>query len=224
MHVSPNGRKNNRCMKDIGVQIRQRRKRLGWTIQKLAILAEVDRGFLSKLETGKSSGSWETYIKLAGALGVSIEKMLVPKGNIEDAPVDWRRIPVLTSRQAGKWVSAAGSQNIDDVQETIMTNLEHPVSTFAMRVVDDSMEPEFHAGDVVVFDPTLQPRPGDFVAAMDESGEATFKLYASAGINESGIDVFELRPLNSIYAVMRSDRKKLAILGTMIEHRRYRRR
>jgi SOS-response transcriptional repressor LexA len=60
--------------------------------------------------------------------------------------------------------------------------------------------------------------------AKDESGEVTFKQYRSAGINERGDDVFELCPLNPLYAPMRSDRQQIAIVGVMVEHRRFRHR
>lgn len=214
-------RKDNQCMKDIGVQIRQRRIRLGWTVQKLATLAEIDNGFLSKLETGKASGSWDTYQKIAGALGVPVNAFLQSNGNVEDAAVGWRRIPLLDYAQAARWTGVDPS---DEIRETVMTELEHPPSTFALKIRGDSMEPEFRAGDVVVIDPTISPKPGDFVVAAEDTGEATFKQYRSAGLNDLGIDVFELLPLNPLYAPMRSDRQKLSIVGTMVEHRRYRRR
>src|SRR5260370_7471181 len=86
-------------MNDIGGRIRARRVRLGWTVQKLATLAGIDRGFLSKLETGKATGSWETYTKLSGAMGLSVDALFVNKSNVENAPKDWREIPVLAYLQ-----------------------------------------------------------------------------------------------------------------------------
>lgn len=212
-------------MEDIGLRIRQRRVRLGWTVQKLATLAEVDNGFLSRIETGKARGSWETYIKIAGALGVSIEKLLpIGNSNVEDAEIGWRRVPVLDYVQAGRWMGVDGLAKDESIRETILTDLEHPPSTFALRIRGDSMTPLFQEGDMVVIAPTIAPQPGDFVVATDENGEATFKQYRAAGVNESGQKVFELRPLNETYAPMRSDRQPLAIVGTMVEHRRFRKR
>jgi SOS-response transcriptional repressor LexA len=101
---------------------------------------------------------------------------------------------------------------------------KHPPSTFAMRIIGDSMEPEFRAGDVVVISPTVRPKPGDLVVASDENGEATFKQYREVGRNHEGQDVFELAPLNPLYPRWRSDVQQIAIVGTMVEHRRYRKR
>jgi transcriptional regulator with XRE-family HTH domain len=210
-------------MKDIGARIRQRRMLLGWTVLKLATLAGIDGGFLSKLETGKTNGSWETYTKLAGALGISVEKLIVTRSNVEDAPLDWRRIPVIDYREAASWtINSSVAQ--PGQHESIMTNLEHPLSTFALRLRDDSNAPKYQADDIVVINPAIPPRFGDMVVAGNKGGDSLFAQYRDGGINERGDQVFELYPLNPIYAPVRSDRQTLAIVGTMVEHRSYRRR
>jgi SOS-response transcriptional repressor LexA len=70
----------------------------------------------------------------------------------------------------------------------------------------------------------VQPQPGDFVVAQNGEGEATFKKFRPRGANEIGQLVFELVPLNEDYPTMRSDLMPIRIIGTMIEHRKYRRR
>lgn len=210
-------------MIDIGPKIKARREKLGWSVTKLATLAGISQSFLSRLENNKATGSWETFMKIAGAMGVSVDVFFPNRSNVESAPPDWRRIPILDYNQTGAWAES-NYQIVSDKQETIMANLEHPASTFALRVRDDSMEPQFKNGDIVVIDPTIQPKPGDFVVANNAQGEATFKQYRVAGINEQGVEVFELWPLNNLYAPMRSDRQLMAIMGTMVEHRSYRRR
>lgn len=84
------------------------------------------------------------------------------------------------------------------------------------------MLPDFRPGDRVLIDPEIAPSPGDFVVAKNGSNEATFKKYRPRGINERGDHVFELVPLNTDYETMRSDYTPIAIIGTMVEHRRYR--
>jgi SOS-response transcriptional repressor LexA len=146
------------------------------------------------------------------------------QSNVEEVPLGWRRIPVLDYEQVSRWTASAGLPKDEEPRESIVTDLEHPPSTFAMRIKGDSMEPRFQPGDVVVIDPTLQPSPGDFVVATEPNGEATFRQYRSAGINENGINVFELVPLNALHAPLRSDRLALTVAGVMVEHRQYRRR
>jgi transcriptional regulator with XRE-family HTH domain len=210
-------------MKDLGAKIKERRVRLGWSVTKLATLAEISQSFLSKLENGKTSGSWETYIKIAGALGTSIDSFLISRSNVERAPLDWREIPVLDYREAGSWTIDSSLAQLGQ-HETIMTNLEHPPSTFALRLRDDSNAPKYQPDDIVVISPAIPPRFGDMVVAANLDGDSLFSQYRDGGINEHGDKVFELHPLNPIYAPMRSDRLQLAIVGTMVEHRSYRRR
>jgi SOS-response transcriptional repressor LexA len=219
-------RKKNLCMRDIGKRIKERRLRLGWSTTKVATLAGISQSFLSRIENGTNFGSWETYLKIAGALGVSMDSLVTSaKSNVEHAEIGTRRVPVLDYVQAGQWTGVNRlPDEISEMQETIVTDLELPPSTFALRIRGESMQPEFRAGDIVVINPTIQPHPGDFVVATCDGGEATFKQYRSAGRNERGQDVFELWPLNPLYAPMRSDREPLAIVGVMVEHRKYLRR
>ncbi|MGL5041357.1 MAG: S24 family peptidase, partial [Aeromonas sp.] len=44
------------------------------------------------------------------------------------------------------------------------------------------------------------------------------------GYGEDGQEVFELVPLNDDYPTMRSDRQPIQIIGSMVEHRRRRKR
>jgi SOS-response transcriptional repressor LexA len=87
------------------------------------------------------------------------------------------------------------------------------------------MLPDFLEGDRVIIDPDIRPHSGDFVAARDSKGGATFKKYRLRGVDPHGREVFELIPLNTDeFDSVRSDLEPLEIIGTMVEHRRYRRR
>lgn len=204
-------------------RIRERRRQLGWTSTKVATLAGITQSHVSRLENGKVGFTHETLVKVAGVLGLSVDSLYKTSSNVEDAPIDFKAIPVLSYVQAGRWTSV-DTRPEGDIQEMISTNLDCPPSTFAMRLRGDSMEPKFSQGDIIVVSPLLQPQPGDFVVATDERGEATFKQYRSAGLNDMGQSVFELIPLNPIYGPLRSDRQQIGIVGVMIEHRTYRRR
>ena len=211
-------------MQEIGERLKRRRLALGWSALKVATLAEISQPHLSRIENGKGGYAAETLSKIAGALGLSLERLYSSKSNVEDAIADFRTIPVLDYVQAGRWTGLQPEDSETEMRQRITTNIECPPSTFALVIRGDSMEPRFTEGDVVVINPTIPPRPGDFVVATDESGEATFKQYRAAGVNFAGQSVFELVPLNPIYGPMRSDIQKIAIVGVMIEHRSYRQR
>lgn len=76
----------------------------------------------------------------------------------------------------------------------------------------------------MIVDPVIAPQPGDYVVAKNGEEEATFKKYRPRGMNERGDVVYELVPLNEDYPSMRSDLTPIKIVGTMVEHRKYRKR
>lgn len=204
-------------------RLRERREKLGWTKTKAAALAGISQGFLSKIEGNKAGAGPETVIKLAGAYGISMERLYVGESNVEEAPADFRRIPVLDYVQAGHWMSVGNGIQEDGEREQITTNLDLPPSSFALRVRGESMTPRFNDGDVVIINPLLQPHDGDFVVAKDHIGDATFKEYKHLR-SEKGEAHFLLVPLNPHFSPLRSDVEPIAIVGVMVEHRSYRRR
>ncbi len=66
-------------------------------------------------------------------------------------------------------------------------------SVFALRIKGDSMEPEFREGDVVIVNPHVEAKPGDYVVVKNDEEEATFKQLKKFG------DTLVLHPLNSKY-------------------------
>ncbi len=204
----------------VGDRIKQFRNKLSWTQQRLSTEAGVDTSFISRIERGESGGTHETLQKLAGALGVSYASLLEIQGNVEIAPSDFRRIPVIDMVQAGQWRSIQEALADGDFRDFVMTNKELPASAVALSVRGDSMEPEFREGDVVIVTAGSAPRIGDFVIAVNDAGEATLKKYGEVGLDEKGRMVFELVPLNPLHPRWRSDRQAIAIMGVVVEHRK----
>lgn len=135
---------------------------------------------------------------------------------------DKRGYPIISWVQAGHWREIVDSFPRGGADEYILANNTYGPHTFAVRIVGNSMEPEFREHDVVVIDPDVRPKPGDYVVARNHEEAATFKKYRPRGIVD-GQEVFELVPLNEDYAIMRSDQQPIQIIGTMVEHTRYRR-
>ena len=136
--------------------------------------------------------------------------------NLEAVNIDGlKRVPILTYVQAGKWREAI-QLPADDY---VFVNIDVSPSTFGARVVGDSMMPDFKEGDLIVIDTEVKPQPTDLVMAESPEG-ITFKKYRSRGIGEDGVEVFDLVPLNPDFPTIRSDRSKVEIIGTVVEHRR----
>lgn len=196
-------------------------------------------------ETGKSPGAvtqWldgstkslraDTAAALERATGYNAAWLVTGKGskqaanvsNVAPAPIGGRSIPLINYVQAGAWTDVVDNYQPGDADEFLLTDLELSSNAFALEIKGDSMLPEFKPGDRVIIDPSVSPQPGDYVVAKNGEDEATFKKYRPRGVNERGDLVFELVPLNEDYPSMRSDVTPIRIVGTMVEHRKYRRR
>jgi SOS-response transcriptional repressor LexA len=52
---------------------------------------------------------------------------------------------------------------------------------YTLRVMGDSLSPDYLDGDIVLMDYALQPRDGDIVAALVDGFESTLKIYSRKG-------------------------------------------
>ncbi len=114
----------------------------------------------------------------------------------------------------------------DSFQASLIYPTARPVGiTFALEIERESMIPEFQIGDHVVIDTGVAALPGDYVAAKVEGDKRiSFRKYRPRGIDVEGQEQFELAPLNQDYAtIFANTRNPVRIIGTMVEHRRYRR-
>ena len=222
-------------MKTIAERLRYARELKGWKQAQLAVAADVSQGTIGNIESGarQSRGSLP---KIAKALGVSHDWLaegegeMLPAGgrvepsNVVPAAIGTRRVPLISYVQAGCWTEATDPATVGDGFEYLLTDLDLSGSAFALQIEGESMLPQFRPGDRVIVDPEICPQPGDFVVAMNGGHEATFKKYRPRSMDEAGNVVFELVPLNEDFAPMRSDQTPIRIVGTMMEHRQYRRR
>lgn len=204
----------------IGKIIRQYRKERGWAGVVLADLAGIHQSYLSRVERGKVNMSLENLYRVAGALGVSPERLVAEAGNVVEAPLPVRGVPVLETSEVGSWLEG---QSKSSATKFIGIDPANSPRSFALQVRGNSMEPNYKDGHIVVFDPRLEAEPGDMVVARDSQGVCYFRKFCDAGIGADGKRVFELAPLNRDYATMRSDQIDLLILGVMVEHRIFRR-
>jgi SOS-response transcriptional repressor LexA len=213
-------------MNNTGSRIRERRKALKLTQQQVAKRLGVSHVALSQWERGDTEPRGSNLYNLCEVLGCDPAWLLSGKNaasNIEPADMGGARIPLISYVQAGLWASPEENFRLNDGQfEYIITDLTLSRTAFALKVKGRSMEPEFVEGDRIVIDPEICPSPGDYVVAMNGDNEVTFKKYRARGIIDNE-EVFELVPLNPDYPTLSSLHSPITILGTMVEHRRYRR-
>ena len=83
----------------IGDRIRKMRDEKGWTQDDLARAAGISKGFLSDVENGKRNISADNVLKVANALGASLEYLL--RGSTpQDEPAALVQIPPELSKAA----------------------------------------------------------------------------------------------------------------------------
>lgn len=205
----------------------------GYTTQMLADALGISYQAAKKALDGKTKAfTASNNQKAANLLGVSAEwlatgesgQFVLDKSNVSTAQIGTKQIPLLSYVSAGHWTGAVDAFQPNDAHDWLVTDLELSDGAFALEIKGDSMLPEFRPGDRVIIDPDITPQPGDFVVAKNCDDEAMFKKYRPRGMDASGNIIFELVPLNDDYPTMRSDAAPIRIVGTMVEHRKYRRR
>lgn len=78
---------------------------------------------------------------------------------------DARDVPLLDMLRIGSISSKGGLLQIWDGLSRVSIPPMVSLSSFAVTLIDDSCHPELSAGDLVIFDPDLEPIPGRFVVA-----------------------------------------------------------
>ncbi|AJC22649.1 LexA family protein [Pandoraea pulmonicola] len=212
---------------DIAQWIRASREAAQLKQEELAERLGKTRGNISAWENGRHEPSYSQILEIARLTkhAVPIPGLeSVPHRNVSAATLCQRRVPLISSVQAGRMTEALEPFPPGGAFDYLLTDIELSDNAFAFEVEGRSMEPQFREGDRLIVDPAITPRPGDFVIAKNGHEEATFKKYRPRGINALGADVFELVPLNPDYPTINSEHEKVVIIGVVVEHRQVLRR
>lgn len=193
----------------------------------------VQQSTIHRMLTGNTADPRTGSLKpVADYLSVSIDDIryrdleadaAAGRPNVAPVTIGTTKVPLISYIAAGQWKEMTEAALSDAAADYLLTDRAVSKFAFALEIRGDSMQPEFREGDHVIIDPDVRPTPGDFVAARNGNVEATFKKYRPRGMNATGVEVFELVPLNPDYPTLRSDIEHIEIIGTMVEHRRYRR-
>ncbi|MDP8078359.1 LexA family protein [Phocoenobacter skyensis] len=161
---------------------------------------------------------------------VGIKKVILNSdGTLEDFDTNAKKeqvkpsftYPLVSAVQAGAFTETYDLQDSESY-EMIDSEIETKGQSFFLRITGESMLPKFSENDLVLIDTGKQPYPGNYVAAVNGSGEATFKMYKQLGeLSESGNPHFELVPLNSVFPTLSSLKQDIRIIGVAVEHRSY---
>lgn len=224
-------------METLGVRLKQLRKENKVTQQQLADAIGVSKTSVIYWEKDENMPKHESLMALAKALKTTPDWLLSGKPNqtpsIDSNPASdlytnvrpskrkLRKIPVLDFVQAGLWRDVAyDGMNPKDETFTTYEGTE-PRAIFSLEIDGMSMAPDFMPGDEIVVDAAMEPKPGALVIAQEmQHGVAmtTFKKYRVVGINEHGVDIIELVPLNPDFPTYNSTQVDISIIGVVVQH------
>lgn len=212
------GRADNVAMpkRTLGQRVREAREELGWKQGELARRAGLSQASISDIESGNTQPEFvkaTTLVRIAKALGKDISYLTGRRepNTEEEIGVLSFRAPIISWVQAGRKQAV-----IDAYQPGVAEDWEEytvPASklAFALRVRGDSMTPDFPEGTVIIVDPAVSPKNGDYVVVrFNDTDEATFKKLVIDGPTKV------LRPLNPAYPTIQlSEDAQLA--GVVVE-------
>lgn len=198
--------------------------------------------------TGKSTAAVTKWLKgdnipkaenlkaIAKLLNVSDEWLLTGKGdeqaskkidlgesNVTFVNSPLVQVPLLDYVQAGLF-HEVGYDGINPLGASWTTyEGARPECVFSLKVEGLSMAPEFMPGDEIIVDGSLEAKPGSLVIAQEVQhgiARTTFKKYRIIGVNEFGVDIIELVPLNTDFPTLNSLQIEISIIGVVVRHNR----
>lgn len=223
---------------EIAKRITSSRKQLGITIKELAARTQtLSAARISNWEQGsRSPGPLEAKL-LAKVLDVSPSYILClsdnPHGDLhmhaEIMPKYAPLLPLnktnLTKNKLQEIIQNLSlfSNEIEKISlEDKIKSIAGP-NTFATRIEDSSMSPDFKPGDIIIADPDTKPKPGKYVIAnIKSSKENIIRKYREADMKSSTKNNFELVALNKDWGTIQiNNAKEGVVVATVIGHRRF---
>lgn len=225
-------------METINDRITARRQAQNISKAELARRIGITHASVSKWESGLNQPKGRYLNELAAALGVSVDWLLTgndgaPAAQVKEALPGYHnvepavipqgsRVPIISYVQAGQWREMCEQASaFDGTLEYVTAGIDVGPHGFGLWVRGDSMAPQFKEGDLLIVDPDVAPKAGDFVIASNGKSEATFKKYRARGEYDNGQPRFELVPLNDDHDTLSTDQTPIAIIGVVVEHRTF---
>lgn len=194
-----------------GAVIKRKRKEKGMTQEELGALLGVNKGAVSKWESGRVQNIKRSQLlELARILEVSPNELL----DRQTKPTH-KRIPVLGKVAAGEPI-----EQVEDIigYEEIPFGWAETATYFALKIRGDSMEPRMYDGDVVIVRQQECAETGDIVIASINGQDATCKRFR---MTDSGIMLISLNSKYDpfVFSPEQVESLPVRILGKVVEMR-----
>ena len=181
--------------KELGIAIKRLREKQGIRQDEIAEALGIDKGNVSRYESGASSPDIGKLPLLARVLNTDVHELFALAEGLEIGPDVRGTVPLISWVQAGDWSDAIDNLTPGE-GERITTTYKPRKHTYGLRIKGDSMEPKFPMGCIVIVEPDEAPHNGSYVIVRQNGDEATFKQYIEDGSTKY------LKPLNDRYPIM----------------------
>lgn len=167
--------------------------------QQFAAALGVSRGAVQQWEKqGGTAPKRANQARVAKLLGISVAE-LVSGVSAGARGMDVRaEVPLVSEVEAGNY-TVIDNFKPTTLFDTVPVSVPVKKHTYALRVHGDSMVSEtgdsFPAGSILIVEPEMEPMPGDYVIAVNDASETTFKQLV-----KDGGDLY-LKPLNNRYPI-----------------------
>lgn len=85
------------------------------------------------------------------------------------------KVPLISWVQAGNWCESPDNFSPGDAEDWIDCSFPHSSSTYCLRVVGQSMFPDYREGEIIFVDPEIVEEHGDDVVVRTLDNKHTFK-------------------------------------------------
>lgn len=141
--------------------------------------------------------------RIAAALGTTEQELLFGVA-VGSGLVELKRIPLVTLEQLGTLRRGRDPRSVWDGVSVVAVTKDVTSKAIGVQLDDESNEPEFKAGEVIVVDPTKPPTPGRFVVAVREDlKRAVFGRYQP--LNAAGSS-FRVVPTHEFFPPVEVDK------------------
>lgn len=200
---------------ELGDKIKTLRKNKHLQQKKLARELKVGQATISQWEHGRQEPNPTQRKKLCDYFHITesdlFGRLEIKKLNQEVVPIT--RVPVILWSLANCFIGNKEFFSNIGSDEWMYSTYEGGEFMFALKVKDNSMEPEFHKGDMIIVDTERHPQHNDYVIVRDtHSQEATFRQ-----LKKYKTDVI-LHPLNPEFPdiELSASNKRYIVLGKIV--------
>jgi transcriptional regulator with XRE-family HTH domain len=217
-----------------GDRIRRLRRAKDLTQQDVADALKVSIQSVSQWETGRTQPEADRLYDLAELIGGDVGHLKTGAAPLlrdetydsEDGIVR-RYADFMPTKEMAAEMLPRLPIDVSTLEGSIIAQFNAAGKLFAYQVDDDEMDPLIKIGDLLVLDTGLPVRVGDVVLAFEvNTNKASLREVRGIRLDDGDNQIVDLRPANPQYPqeAVRLGDENSRILGTVVEHRRVRRR